>query len=108
MKLLTDEIKAALPPLYTTEGLDASERKIICKFFNPVGAATWYICEGHKQPDGDWLMFGLCDLGLGEPEWGYVTLNELESLTLPLGLGIERDIFFSINTPCSEVMEFVI
>ncbi len=38
-----------------------------------------------------WLLFGKCDLGYG-PEWGYVTLAELESLSVGFGLGIERDI----------------
>jgi len=103
MKLLTDEIKATLPALYSTSEVEAEDKKIVCKFFNPIGAATWYICEGDEQTDGDWLMFGLCDLGMGMPEWGYVSLRELESLSLPLGMGIERDKFFSINTLYSEV-----
>jgi hypothetical protein len=101
MKLLTDEIKSSLPALYSTEG--DGDKKIVCKFFNPVGAGTWYICEGQEQANGDWLLFGLCDLGFGMPEWGYVSLNELESVSLPFGMGIERDIFFSPNTLSSEV-----
>ncbi len=35
-------------------------------------------------------MFGLCDLGC--PELGYVSLNEMEAVKGPLGLGIERDL----------------
>ena len=36
-------------------------------------------------------MYGLCDLGFGCPELGYVSLNEIENLDLPFGLKIERD-----------------
>ena len=43
--------------------------------------------------EGD-FMFGLCDLGMGFPELGYVSLKELESLDLPSGLSIERDMHF--------------
>ena len=65
---------------------------VIVKFFNPMGSQTWEIVEGSEEPDGEWLLFGLCDLGFGQAEWGYVMLSELESLNVGLGLGIERDI----------------
>ena len=98
MQLLTDEIKSILPALYSTEDIPCEEKQIVCKFFNPMGAGTWLIAEGEEQATGDWLFFGYCDLGLGTPEWGYVSLSELESVKLPLGLGIERDIYFSAQT----------
>lgn len=59
----------------------------VVKFFNPCGASTWLISE----MDEDGRMFGLCDLGQGFTELGYVMLDELESIRLPFGLGIERD-----------------
>jgi len=99
MQLLTDEIKATLPPLYSTEDIPCDEKQIVLKFFNPMGAATWYIAEGSEQEDGDWLFFGYCDLGHPDcAEWGYVTLAELQSLKLPFGLSIKRDIYFSPRT----------
>lgn len=94
MQLLTDEIKDSLPPLYSTEGTPLDKKQWIVKYFNPMGAGTWYICEGEQREDGDWLFFGYCDLGFGCPELGYVTLSELESIQLPFGMSIERDIFF--------------
>jgi hypothetical protein len=36
-----------------------------------------------------------CDLGFGEPELGYVSLEELASVRLRLGAYIERDIHFT-------------
>ncbi len=68
---------------------------------------------GHPEPDpapGTWLateideddiLFGLADLGFGCPELGSFSLRELQSVRLPLGLGIERDILFESAVPLS-------
>jgi hypothetical protein len=97
MMLLTEEIKNALPPLYSTEETPIAEKTVVCKFFNPMGRGTWYVVEGEKREDGDWLFFGVAHIH--EPEWGYFTLSQLENVQihvshLGLGLGIERDINF--------------
>jgi hypothetical protein len=92
MQLLTEKIKKALPPLYSSEDIPCEDKEVIVKFFNPLGSQTWEIVEGSEQLDGDWILFGFCDLGMGMPEWGYVTLRQLEEIKLPMGMGIERDI----------------
>jgi len=93
MQLLTDAIKKALPALYSTENTPCGdEKEIIVRFFNPLGSQSWEICEGDETEDGDWRLFGKCDLGFGFPEWGYVMLSQLESVNVGLGLTIERDI----------------
>ena len=92
MKLLTAKIKAALPPLYSTEDTPCEDKQVVVKFFNPLGSQTWEIVEGSEEPDGEWLLFGKCDLGFGGAEWGYVSLSELQAIKLPMGMGIERDI----------------
>lgn len=56
----------------------------VVKVFNPLGAATWLISE--LVADGD-ALFGLADLGFGCPELASVSLAELSSVRLPLGLG---------------------
>ena len=48
--------------------------------------------------DGD-ILFGLADLGY--PELGSFSLEELSSLRLPFGMGIERDILFTGDFPIS-------
>jgi len=83
MKLLTKELHRKL-----RESKSDSMRPIV-KFFNPCGAATWLIC--HLEEDED-TMWGYADLGFGCVEYGTVSLSELQSLTLPLGLKIERDL----------------
>ena len=64
------------------------ERKPIVKLFAPWGAATWLISE-YNEDTGE--LFGLCDLGHGHPELGYVMRQEIEQITGPFGLRIERD-----------------
>ena len=61
----------------------------VVKLFTPDGAATWLISSiSRANPN---LAFGLCDLGLGFPELGYVNLEELAGLRGRLGLPVERD-----------------
>ena len=95
MKLITKEILGRLEK----NPRDHSGNKPWLKLFNPVGAETWLISE--IEADGD-TLFGLCDLGMGHPELGYVSLHELESITLPMGLGIERDMSFKPTKTLAE------
>ncbi len=74
----------------------------VVKLFNPVGADTWLLTE--LDADGD-TLFGLCDLGLGFPELGSVSLAELQTVKGPLGLGIERDLHFKARFPLSVYAE---
>jgi Protein of unknown function (DUF2958) len=72
----------------------------VVKLFNPCGAATWLISE--LDEDGD-TAFGLCDLGMGEPEMGYLSLEELASVKLMGGaLYIERDEHFTATKTLGE------
>jgi hypothetical protein len=68
----------------------------VVKLFTPDGHATWLLTE--LNPDFDHLAFGLCDLGLGEPELGYVRLQDIEGLRGQLGLIVERDLYFTPDT----------
>ena len=65
----------------------------VVKLFTPDGAATWLLSE--IFPDDPDIAFGLCDLGVGCPEFGTVRISELESARGPLGLPIERDLHFA-------------
>jgi hypothetical protein len=111
MKLLTKEIEKKIPPLYSTENTPLEEKKIAVKFFDPCGSWTWYAVEASAvTPEGEYkkltecpeneredvIFFGLVD-GF-EKEWGNFSLNELKSVKGPLGLGIERDLYFDNKT----------
>ena len=81
MKLLTDELRARLPPLYSQEA--EAEPMVYAKFFMPGTGWTWYVTEGSPQEE-DFLFFGFV-VGL-ESEFGYFLLSELESVRNQLGL----------------------
>jgi hypothetical protein len=71
----------------------------VVKLFTPDANATWLI--GEVDPDDADRLFGLCDLGVGHPELGYVSLTELSALRGPLGLAVERDEHFQPKQPLS-------
>lgn len=93
MKLLTAEIIRELEksPLYSHENDKPEDVPVIVKFFTPWAGWTWYATEGNREGD-DWLFFGYVE-GL-EKELGYFRLSELQSVTGPGGLKIERDMHF--------------
>jgi hypothetical protein len=64
----------------------------IVKLFNPCGAQTWWIAG--CDPENPDLLTGVADLGFGIVEAGTVSMNEIRSITGPLGIGIEKDQYF--------------
>lgn len=92
MRLMTKELETTLKqyPIGSQDGLGMNAN-VLVKYFNPCGAGTWLITEAEQQENGDWLLYGYCHLF--EWEWGYVALSELESVRLPFGLGIERELY---------------
>ncbi|TNF82092.1 MAG: DUF2958 domain-containing protein [Acidobacteria bacterium] len=79
-----------LPDHRTYEDTPSDEVPVI-KFFTPDGGATWWLSEYDPQ---DEVLFGLCDLGMGFPELGYVSLPELEAVRGALGLQVEIDLWW--------------
>ncbi len=101
MKLLTKPLEAKLRANAKLADSQKSALKPVVKFFTPDGGATWLLSE----LDSDGIAFGLCDLGLGEPELGYVSLAELQSVRGRLGLHVERDRWFTPAKTLSEYAE---
>jgi hypothetical protein len=88
--ILTDEDKADLRA--AEDRVTAGEpAKVLIKLFNPAGAGTWLLCSMEDDMDTLWSV---CDLGQGCVEYGTVSLEELETTKLPMGLHIEKDKFF--------------
>src|SRR5512138_3218658 len=103
MKLLTASIREQLlangRANRREDGLpreeDAIDHKPVVKLFTPDANCTWLITElDPTEPDE---AFGLCDLGMGCPELGYVSLPELEAVRGPFNLPIERDRYFEAD-----------
>lgn len=79
-----------------TEPLDFEP---VVKLFTPDGNATWLLSElDATEPN---IAFGLCDLGLGCPELGYVSLAQLAAVRGPLGLPVARDLNFEADRTLS-------
>jgi len=101
MKLITKEIRTKLEAnARKTEIEGEDDHRPVVKLFNPAGAATWLLTE----IEGD-IAFGLCDLGMGSPELGSVSIAELEAVQGPLGIGIERDMYFTADKTISQYAE---
>ena len=106
MKLLTKDIYERLlangRENRDADGLPLEEtidQKPVVKLFTADAACTWLLSEiDPEEPD---IAFGLCDLGMGCPELGTVSLSELESVRGKLGLPIERDMYFEADKTLS-------
>lgn len=100
MNLIPDELRAQLlangQRSLENEGFDPLP---VVKLFTPDAGATWLLTE--IDPDDHDHAFGLCDLGLGYPELGYVSLAELVTVRGGLGLPVERDVHFIAGKPIS-------
>lgn len=114
MNLLTKELEKKFEeyPLYSQDG-KMGDAKVIAKFYFPVVSTLqqkciWLITEGDIIRDEygnieDVEMFGFVNLnGMDYAELGYVSLNELQSISLPNGLKIEQDLDFPENITLRE------
>jgi hypothetical protein len=89
--LLNQASREKLPELYSGEekGLEAQAQ---VKFVTPDSNWTWYASEF----DGEDIFFGL--VAEFEVELGYFSLKELQGVVGPMGLPIERDMYFEAKT----------
>ena len=108
MKLLTDDIRNRLlrnGQLHNELEQQGKEPDLdflpVVKLFTPDAGCTWLLTE--IDPEDPDIAFGLCDLGMGCPELGSVSLSELESVRGKLGLPVERDLHF---TPVMTISEY--
>jgi len=100
MKLLPQQIRDKLPGLYSQDGKDGKAIAHV-KYFTPSSSWTWYATEGGPVLDEsgkevDFRFFGLVDGH--RKELGYFMLSELEEVQGPMGLPIERDLYWQPKT----------
>ena len=98
MKLMTKTLEKRFAEIGSQEAV--KDPVVIAKFFNPTGAGTWYATEYDPETR---TFFGYASIfGDWNDEWGYFSLDELESYKGPFGLGIERDLYWT-ERPASQV-----
>ena len=77
---------STLPNLYSTDGVRGDMPAVYV--FTPAAQGTWVLWEYDPEEE---LAFGLCDLGLGFPELGYVAVGQLMNARGQFGLPVEID-----------------
>lgn len=98
MQLFTPAQIAKLRLNGTPENYDKDQVPVV-KLFLPGTSCKWLLTQlDHEYEE---IAFGLCDLGMGFPELGSVSLQELKSLTLLNLFKVERDIAFEGKYPIS-------
>lgn len=86
-----------VPPLYSNE--KATDPLAVIKWFTPDASWSWFLTEY----DGEDTCFGLV---VGHAtELGYFSLSEIRDVRGPLGLRIERDLWFK-PTPITDLPEY--
>jgi hypothetical protein len=98
MRLLNKEITEKLQEQFL-KGSDF-DQMVVAKFFDPSGSWSWFVMnQDPEDPDYLWgIVKGF------EVEMGSFSLSELESVKGALGLGIERDLYFT-PIPAREIWE---
>ncbi len=75
----------------------------VVKLFTPDGGCTWLLTELDAEDED--IAWGLCDLGMGFPEFGTVSLRELQAMRGRLGLPVERDLHFQARGSISAYID---
>ena len=100
MKLLPCKIREKLPRLGEQDG-KGGKAVAYAKCFTPDSSFSWFVTEGSpvRNKDNepvDYILFGLVH---GQcRELGYFRLSELERVRGPMGLPIERDLYWKPKT----------
>ena len=110
VNLLTKELKKRFAKVGSQDG-KGDGAIVVVKFFDPCGSWTWLATEAYAALDDgteipldqmegmtveDVIFFGFV---VGQfPEWGSFSKRELEKYKGPLGLGIERDLYWTEKT----------
>lgn len=72
----------------------------VVRLFTPDAHATWLLAS-LDPVDGD-TAAGLCDVGIGMHELGFIKLSDLASIVGPLKQPVMRDRYFRAVRPLSE------
>lgn len=100
MQLMTKKLEERFAQVGSQENV--KDPIVIAKYFDPTGQGTWFATEYNPE---DKVFFGYVSLfGDWNDEWGSFSLEELENVKGPLGIGIERDLFFE-ETLSSEIIK---
>jgi len=89
MKLLTDELRRRLPPLYAQEA--EGDPVVYAKFHLPGTSRAWYAMEGEPRGE-DYVFSGFV---AGPNEFRQFRLSELHAVRGLFDARVERDLTFT-------------
>jgi len=79
--------ETTIPALYSTEEVRAGNKMLTLHYF--IGESHWYLCE-LDPTTGIGFGWAILSGNIQDAEWGYVSLEELETLNFR-GFIVERD-----------------
>ena len=91
MGLLTDDLRACLPPLYSQEAED--NPIVYAKLFLPGTSLTWYVLEG-ESTSTDYTI-GCLFVGVQEYSFGHFPESSLTQFRGPNGEVVQQDYGFA-------------
>lgn len=103
MSLVPPELLAQLPPFYRTESTEADAKVAVLKIMDPCGRFTLYAVE-YEPEERCFFGYVVSPLGPDCDEWGYSSLDELESVRNRLGLPLELDLYWKPGPIPKEVL----
>lgn len=98
MKILNELQIRQLKENGTEQNRDKDHYPVV-KLFLPGTDCTWLLTE--LDPESPDKAFGLCDLGMGFPELGYLSLEELTGICVHGFLAVQCDLHFTARYPIS-------
>ena len=109
-KIFTKEIEKRIErfPIYSQEN-KGENAVVVFKIFHPWSKFAFFVLEGEKQMDGDWLFFGYNPFSKGD-EYGYISLSEIENVQININgflFPIERDFSVRGNTTLKHELEIL-
>lgn len=92
MKLITKQIERLLSeyPLGSQDG-KRDEAIVLAKFFMTSSPFTFYMLEGSVEEQ---TCYGIIIGFDNRAEYGYISLQEMQTIRNSFGLGVERDLYF--------------
>lgn len=91
-KLITKELERSLPRIGAVE--HERDPLIRAKLFTPDSNFNWYLLEYDPRTREAFAYVERVYQDGAEGELGYVSIDELEGIRGPYGLGVERDVYF--------------
>ena len=93
-KMITKAIEKAFEKTGRQE--ETPDPVVIAKYFNPYGRSTWFATE-YDPSTHECFGFVVGESDTSCDEWGYFSLEEMESTLVPVfgtGLPLERDLYW--------------